>query len=649
MPREAPKELTERRERLRIIEETRARLLGAAASRKPVQSSNIAKDAADGKSGLDSPASKFDSEAETEVNPVKAPTEQSKVNDIKKQLLTRAPSKPKPERIDTEKRNVEPASGTAQADPVKLKPEKIDTKKRNVEPALGTAQVDLMKVEDELERTKMDMDRKVSEYETRIRKMEEDYQKRIKVFESKLNSSSGTDERTEKLEQQLEDLRYRLDKSVSKDEFDRVQREYEEEISHVTAEQSQLQRQIEEREREYQTMKTESAALELELKGALEDRRILEHDLEEAREKVRRSEDIEAHMHSLEEENESLRSELEQVQRLKRTIEEQDMEIQDLNHALKNKENAMARQLGSRNNTMAFDEEAKKSMDALMGLYEEAQHENENLRAQLLKKAANPEESVMVAMESLQNENAKLVESVRHLEDYVTELTDLFKDSEKMRKELEVELAGRGSRGGSRASSRPATRYISDDTELLSFIETMTQKVEAARAEAEQMRAENEQLRISKPKEYDSGLGTSLPTTPSSAHPSRQLSESREREEKLENDYNGLLREFDRLTLKVSEYDTENHRLEKLANSFREDVQRLQEKLQDSMLDGIDDGGKGIRERVRQLIAGLRVEYQSSLKRESEQRALVEEDLLNLRRERDMERFQKSHQGTQTH
>jgi hypothetical protein len=385
----------------------------------------------------------------------------------------------------------------------------------------------------------------------------------------------------------------------------------------------------------------------------LDDRRLLQNDLDDARDKIRDVKDIEAHLNSLDEENQRLRGEIDDYRRLRNELEEQELEIEQLRLEVREKDVAISRDRGSRKNTMAFDEEAKKSMNELMELYEEVQRENEILRNRLFDLNPTPDEAVSAAIESLQNENSKLVESVRHLEDYVSELTDLFKDSEKMRKELELEVS-QNSRSNSRKNS---TRYVSNDAELMEFIEQMNTKMDSMRYESEQLKRENDRLQSSAGKnilrELDSGKGTSIPATPVSNDrrgAERDLTEALEREERLENDFNGLLREFERMTVQIAELNMDNHRLTQLVQRFREDEKRLQEKLQDTMLDSI--GGKDTSSRtytkMQQFLAEIRLEYQSSLKRDAEQYHLIEEDLRDLRRERDLERYQKQHNGTQT-
>ncbi|KAI3646890.1 hypothetical protein MP228_007111 [Amoeboaphelidium protococcarum] len=187
-------------------------------------------------------------------------------------------------------------------------------------------------------------------------------------------------------------------------------------------------------------------------------------------------------------------------QHLQRQLDEQQRQFEQQGHTsdemqeLQDQVRELERELQeSRDEAERGVAEAQKSLRDLLVIYETVQMENEKLRSQ-----SNGGGSALLLkrqIDQLTSERTQLNDTIDKLEEYVEELSNLYSDSHSYAQNLEAELENAKSSAKQNRDTDSNVVYISNENDLLQFIETMTAKVDHYRAEVDNLRSENKRLR----------------------------------------------------------------------------------------------------------------------------------------------------------
>ncbi|CAJ0638160.1 1138_t:CDS:2 [Entrophospora sp. SA101] len=124
----------------------------------------------------------------------------------------------------------------------------------------------------------------------------------------------------------------------------------------------------------------------------------------------------------------------------------------------------------------------------------------------------------------------------------------------------------------------------------------------------------------------------------------------------IQNELDGLLKEFDRLTRNFMDFDTERQKLEKQIDTLQRKCEQLENGLADERIKhiGLDSNNNepttttALRKEFRKMMADLRSEQQKQISKEQEERKKSEDMIRNLKREKEAEKWERVNQGTQT-
>ncbi|KAF0403426.1 involucrin repeat protein [Gigaspora margarita] len=138
----------------------------------------------------------------------------------------------------------------------------------------------------------------------------------------------------------------------------------------------------------------------------------------------------------------------------------------------------------------------------------------------------------------------------------------------------------------------------------------------------------------------------------------KQFSEREEalekRSETNQNELDGILREFDRLTRNFIDFDAERQKLQKNIDQLQSKREALENELADEKIKHLGmDGNEPIttttlRKEFRKMMADSREEHSKLLRRETEEKKKLEATVRNLKREKEAEKWEKANKGTQT-
>jgi DNA repair exonuclease SbcCD ATPase subunit len=226
----------------------------------------------------------------------------------------------------------------------------------------------------------------------------------------------------------------------------------------------------------------------------------------------------------------------------------------------------------------------------------------------------------------------------------ISEMLELYMSVEQERDRLKGEL-------DQAQQNAPATQYISNDTELMQFIEVMTSKVNAYKSEVETLKAENETSSASSQSisgetaHYDDTLR-------------RDLEAAMEREERLQQELNGLFKEFDRLSLSYANVQEEHHKSNTILADLRDQLTKNQERLHEELAKNLNRSANDdrtdtpaiqlLKKDMRNQLMEIRTEYGDALQREIDMRMQSEKELRSMRRDLEMKAYAKNNEATQT-
>jgi len=137
-----------------------------------------------------------------------------------------------------------------------------------------------------------------------------------------------------------------------------------------------------------------------------------------------------------------------------------------------------------------------------------------------------------------------------------------------------------------------------------------------------------------------------------------ELKKREEREVRLEKELEATLKEFERLTMNIADFEGEKMKMNKLDKEQKEEIDDLRKKLQEATVDNL--GSKvpanasarskeqTMRNEFRKMIQEVREDYQNQLKRESERNDELDQTIKQMKREKDMKAYNTCNIGTQT-
>ncbi|KAI9224882.1 hypothetical protein BC828DRAFT_262396 [Blastocladiella britannica] len=134
---------------------------------------------------------------------------------------------------------------------------------------------------------------------------------------------------------------------------------------------------------------------------------------------------------------------------------------------------------------------------------------------------------------------------------------------------------------------------------------------------------------------------------------SGELEKLQEREKTQQQEYEGILKEFDRLAGNFTDFEGERKKLERVIAAQRTDMAELKAKCEEMTVNQIGDNDKNptvvnLRKEFRKILADIREEYSGSLNREIDEKSELEKTIRALKREKEMEAYHKSSTGVQT-
>ncbi|KAJ3112928.1 hypothetical protein HDU96_003996 [Phlyctochytrium bullatum] len=135
-----------------------------------------------------------------------------------------------------------------------------------------------------------------------------------------------------------------------------------------------------------------------------------------------------------------------------------------------------------------------------------------------------------------------------------------------------------------------------------------------------------------------------------------ELDDQAIRVQSLQNEMDGMRKEYDKIKRGNQDFDAERKRFETLVTAQREEISNLQERLQDLSVDKLGGGNASneppstqkLRTEFRKMVADLRAEYSAQVSREANLRSQLEAQLRAAQKDRDEDLYNKANTGTQT-
>jgi chromosome segregation ATPase len=137
-----------------------------------------------------------------------------------------------------------------------------------------------------------------------------------------------------------------------------------------------------------------------------------------------------------------------------------------------------------------------------------------------------------------------------------------------------------------------------------------------------------------------------------------ELKKREAREARLETEMEATLKEFERLTMNIADFEGEKMKMNKINKEQKEEIEDLRKKLQEATVDNL--GSKvspnasartkeqTMRNEFRKMLQEVREDYQKQLKKESERNDELDQTIKQMKREKDMMAYHTCNIGTQT-
>ncbi|KAG2229198.1 hypothetical protein INT48_003882 [Thamnidium elegans] len=121
----------------------------------------------------------------------------------------------------------------------------------------------------------------------------------------------------------------------------------------------------------------------------------------------------------------------------------------------------------------------------------------------------------------------------------------------------------------------------------------------------------------------------------------------------MEADFEGILKEFDRLTGTAMEFETDRRNYEKRIEKLTKEVKVLESNLAEEKTKNLGYEADtpttaSLRKEFRRMINDMKADHQRTLEREGEEKKKLEKQLKDLKHEREMSRYERTNKGVQT-
>lgn len=123
----------------------------------------------------------------------------------------------------------------------------------------------------------------------------------------------------------------------------------------------------------------------------------------------------------------------------------------------------------------------------------------------------------------------------------------------------------------------------------------------------------------------------------------------------METDFEGIMKEFDRLTTTAMEFETDRMKYEQRIEELTRRMQQLEAELTEERISKLGlDTNEGpttasLRKEFRKLVSDLKADHQRILDRETSEKKSIESKLRDMKHEREMARYERVNKGVQTH
>ncbi|GAA5813178.1 hypothetical protein MFLAVUS_006652 [Mucor flavus] len=121
----------------------------------------------------------------------------------------------------------------------------------------------------------------------------------------------------------------------------------------------------------------------------------------------------------------------------------------------------------------------------------------------------------------------------------------------------------------------------------------------------------------------------------------------------MEADFEGILKEFDRLTGTAMEFENDRRNYEKRIEKLTREVKVLESNLAEEKTKNLGYEADtpttaSLRKEFRRMINDMKADHQRTLEREGEEKKKLEKQLKDLKHEREMSRYERTNKGVQT-
>lgn len=261
---------------------------------------------------------------------------------------------------------------------------------------------------------------------------------------------------------------------------------------------------------------------------------------------------------------------------------------------------------------------------------------------------------VQKELENYKTENAKLEATSKDLEELLREKIRTLDGRDVVISRFETEMAeinAKLAEAEALVNSGEGLKNAASEQELVAMREELMQ----AQAELTRLRTERETFEgeIRNAQEAVQTMHANLQSAQA------QFTERETALEKqsvnLQNEFDGILKEFDRLTRNFVDFESERQRYEGQIDTLHKRCQALETELADERIKHMGMGNPEevastatLRKEFRKLMSELRTEQQKVLNREVEEKKKMEALVRDMKREREMVRWEKVNKGVQT-
>ena len=122
----------------------------------------------------------------------------------------------------------------------------------------------------------------------------------------------------------------------------------------------------------------------------------------------------------------------------------------------------------------------------------------------------------------------------------------------------------------------------------------------------------------------------------------------------MEADFEGIMKEFDRLTVAAMDFETDRMKYEQRIDQLKRDLERVEGELTEARIDKLGYGDKegpttaSLRKEFRQLVSNLKSDHQRLNERQADERKQLENRLKDLKHELETNRYERVNRGVQT-